>query len=159
VQWREKEGKNQRGGRGRRTASESTKDAIGVCELRWRNFVAWQRFWFGKKGRRQKKGWGLYRGGWHGEGARVSSGATRLTARASSVLGRDSSQRKREMLTCEPRMSARGERGSDTLSGFACWVVGRIWGWAGMAPQSLFALFFVLLIFFFLISYLFKTFS
>jgi hypothetical protein len=71
-----KEGKNQRGGQGRRTTSESTKDAVGVCELRWRNFVAWQRFWFGKKGRRQRKGWGLYRGGWHGEGARVSSGAT-----------------------------------------------------------------------------------
>jgi hypothetical protein len=113
---------------------EPTKDTVGVCELWRRNFVAWRRFWFGKKGRRQRRGWGLYRGGWRGEGARVSSGATRLTIRASSVLGRDYSRRKREMLTCRPRMSVRGERGSDTLSGFACWIVGRIWGGAGTAP-------------------------
>jgi hypothetical protein len=48
-------------------------------------------------------------------------------------------QRKREMLTCGPHMLARGEMGSDTLSGFTCWVVGQIWEWAEWLPSALFS--------------------
>jgi hypothetical protein len=66
------EGENQRGRRDRRIASESTKDAVGVCELRQRNSAAWRCFWFGKKERIQRRAWGFYRRPIRGGGVRVS---------------------------------------------------------------------------------------
>jgi hypothetical protein len=89
-------------------------------ELRWFEMIFARENKEGR-GRNQR---GFYRGPRCGEGVRVwrdsigRLGGCRAPARLC--------QRKKESLTCGPRMSARGERGSDTLSGFACWVMGWI---------------------------------
>jgi hypothetical protein len=104
-------------------------------ELRWFEMIFARENKEGR-GRNQR---GFYRGPRCGEGVRVwrdsigRLGGCRAPARLC--------QRKKESLTCGPRMSARGERGSDTLSGFACWVMGWIWEWAEWLPLGLLFIF------------------